>query len=107
MKKIYATLLMVFSVFIFAQDNEEKKVPKKNEIEGFKLYPNPAFEDEVQIVSKKNAYKNIVVYDVFGEEVLRKKISTPTLDISRLIPGVYLLQATEEDKTMTRKLVVK
>ena len=49
----------------------------------------------------------VVVYDVFGEIVLKDRISSDALNISRLVPGVYLLQVTENQKTMTRKLVVK
>ncbi|MEX0363491.1 MAG: T9SS type A sorting domain-containing protein [Allomuricauda sp.] len=47
------------------------------------------------------------IYDVFGEVVLTDRISTNTLNVSRLVPGVYVLQVTEDKKTMTRKLVIK
>lgn len=71
------------------------------------LYPNPAFEGVVHILTKANADKQITVYDVFGEMVLTDKIVGKTLDISRLVTGVYVLQVNEGQKTMTRKLVVK
>jgi hypothetical protein len=71
------------------------------------LYPNPAYEDVVYINTNDNALKMVIVYDVFGKIVLRDRISTDALNISTLIPGVYLLQVTEHQKTMTRKLVVK
>lgn len=73
----------------------------------FKLYPNPATNDVVYVTTTKNGTKDIVVYDVFGEMVLTDRISSKTLNISRLVAGVYVLQVTENTETMTRKLVVK
>jgi hypothetical protein len=77
------------------------------ETHNFTLYPNPAFDDVVYITTRYNDHKTITVYDVFGKVVLRDRISTNALNISRLVPGVYVLQVMEKNKTMTRKLVVK
>ncbi len=98
---------MVFSVSLSAQEPVDFKNPRKEEISGFKLYPNPAFNDVVYITTEKNARKEVTVYDVFGEIVLTDRILNTSLNISRLIPGVYVLQVSEESKTITRKLVVK
>ena len=107
MKKIYFALLMVFSVSLSAQEPMEFNNPRKEEISGFKLYPNPAFNDVVYITTEKNARKKVTVYDVFGEIVLTERILNTSLNISRLVPGVYVLQVIEDSKTITRKLVVK
>ena len=72
-----------------------------------KLYPNPATNGVVYITTTKNSMKDILVYDVFGEVVLTDRIASKTLNISRLVAGVYVLQVTENQKTMTRKLVVR
>ncbi len=80
---------------------------KTQEVKGFKMYPNPAYGNEIYITTAFNGTKKITVFDVFGEIVLRETISTNTLNISRLVPGVYVLQVNEGKKTMTRKLVVK
>lgn len=77
------------------------------ELKGFKMYPNPAYGDEVFIATASTNNKQINVYDVFGEVVLTARITTNALDISRLVPGVYVLQVTQDKKTITRKLVVK
>ncbi|MDE3742986.1 T9SS type A sorting domain-containing protein [Maribacter sp. D37] len=82
-------------------------VVRNGEIPGFKLYPNPAYDNVVHISTAKNARKEIVVYDVFGKVVLTDRILQTQLNISRLIPGVYVLQVTENNHTITRKLVVK
>lgn len=107
MKKIYFILLMVSSFVLFAQEPEQFKNDRNEDIEGFKLYPNPAINDVVYITTEKNAWKDIMVYDVFGEVVLTDRILNTSLNISRLIPGVYVLQVTENNNTITRKLVVK
>ena len=107
MKKIYFVLLMVFSVSLSAQEPVDFNNPRKEEISGFKLYPNPAFNDVVYITTEKNARKEVTVYDVFGEIVLTERILNTSLNISRLVPGVYVLQVTENSNTITRKLVVK
>jgi hypothetical protein len=108
MKKVYFLLLLALPLLTFSQDLLTVNDSKKQEIvKGFKMYPNPAYGDEVYITTETNGLKKITIFDVFGEVVLNEQISTNRLNISRLVPGVYVLQVTEQKKTMTRKLVVK
>lgn len=107
MKKIYAILLMLYSFAFYAQESVDFTTDRKEEITGFKLYPNPAYDDVVYVTTEKNARKQIIVYDVFGEVVLTERTSNTSLNISRLVPGVYVIQLTEDSNTITRKLVVK
>jgi len=107
MKRIYLTLLLAFTFVLSGQELVNVNLATDENVTNFKLYPNPAYEDVVYIKTKDNALKMVIVYDVFGEIVLRDRISTDALNISNLVPGVYLLQVTEHQKTMTRKLVVK
>lgn len=107
MRILYFTLFMFLTVALSAQTSLEFQNETTQEISEVKLYPNPAFEGMVHILTKANADKHITVYDVFGEVVLTDKIIGKTLDISRLAPGVYVLQVNEGQKTLTRKLVVK
>ena len=107
MKIIYTALFLAFSMVLSAQEPFDFQNQKNDEISGFKLYPNPVYDDVVHLTSKNNAAKLVVVFDVFGEMVLTERISNKILNISGLVPGVYVLQVTEAEKTMTRKLVVK
>lgn len=107
MKKLYFVLLMAIPIFIYGQELVSVNTEPVQELKGFKMYPNPAYGDEVYITTESNGTKEIKIFDVFGEVVLTSRITTNTLDISRLVPGVYVLQVTEQKKTMTRKLVVK
>ncbi len=98
-------MFFMFSVVAFGQEIAAVQAP--SEINGFKLYPNPAYNDVVYVTTSRNETKEIVIYDVFGEIVLTDRISTNTLNISRLVPGVYVLKVIENNTSMTRKLVVK
>ena len=71
------------------------------------MYPNPAFADVVYVTTEKNNLKEVRIYDVFGELVLTDRLTSKAMNISRLSPGVYVVQVTENDKSITRKLVVK
>ncbi|MGB3145967.1 MAG: T9SS type A sorting domain-containing protein [Maribacter sp.] len=107
MKKIYVVLIMLVSIGMYAQDSIRFDNLKNDEISGFKLYPNPATADVVYVTTDKNNLKEIRIYDVFGELVQTDRISNKTLNISKLSPGVYVVQVTENEKSITRKLVVK
>lgn len=107
MKILYLTAFLLCSLWGYGQEKNPPETPPSQEIPNFKLYPNPAYNDVVYITSEYNDTKVITVYDVLGEVVLTDRISTNTLNISRLVPGVYVLQVTERQKTITRKLVVK
>ncbi|ADV48343.1 hypothetical protein Celal_1018 [Cellulophaga algicola DSM 14237] len=106
MKKIYLILLMVFTFSLSGQELVENRA-NNTEITGFKLYPNPTFNDVVYITTKDNLKKNIQVYDLLGELVLQVNSHYKELNISKLDAGVYIVQVTENNKTTSRKLVVK
>ncbi len=97
MKKIYFFYLWLTTIS-FGQDLVTVNNGPVQELKGFKMYPNPAYGSEVYITTASNGTKEIKVYDVFGEVVLTQRITTNTLDISRLVPGVYVLQVTERKK---------
>ena len=106
MKHFYLILLLLFSLLTSAQDTAE--LPSTSEEPAtFKLYPNPAVDDVVYIKTKNNSVKEVTVFDVFGEVVLRDRITGTSLNIAKLIPGVYVLHVVENKKSMNRKLVVK
>jgi hypothetical protein len=107
MKLLYLALILAICPALSAQEYPPEQAGPRQETSDFTLYPNPAFDDVVYITTRHNEHKEITVYDVFGKVVLRDRISTNTLNISRLVPGVYVLQVAERNKTMTRKLVVK
>ena len=107
MKLLYLALFLAFSSMLSGQEFPPQDSKPQQESHNFTLYPNPAFDDVVYVTTKNNDHKSITVYDVFGKIVLRDRITTNALNISRLVPGVYVLQVVENNATMSRKLVVK
>ena len=105
MKYVYLFLFMGFSLVLSGQ--EKTGQPQEAVQQEFDLYPNPAFEDVVYVSTGNQAGKDITVYDIFGKAVLKARITTNSLNISRLVPGVYFLQVEQNNKSMIRKLVVK
>jgi hypothetical protein len=107
MKKIYFILFLGFSLAMYPQDDTLLTNSRNTEISGFKLYPNPATADIVYVTTEQNAVKQVRIFDVFGELILKDRISSKALDISRLSPGVYVVEVIEENKSINRKLVVR
>ncbi|WP_299158392.1 T9SS type A sorting domain-containing protein [uncultured Eudoraea sp.] len=107
MQKAYLFFLLVFTLVLSGQEKLPAIDEKDQESSNFTLYPNPAIDGIVYIKTLNNRSKDVTVYDVFGKIVLQDRISTNMLNIGRLSPGVYVIQVIENNKTMTRKLVVK
>jgi len=78
---------------------------KDNNIEGLKIYPNPA-SNLVNIVSNEIGYKEVKIFNVLGKCVL--DITTDqAVNISNLTPGVYILNIKQDGKKASSKLIVK
>lgn len=97
---------MIVAFTLTGQENLQKP-SENNEIIGFKLYPNPTFNNVVYITSKDNATKDVIVYDLFGEIVLKERTTYKELNVSTLDAGVYIIQVTENTKTTSKKLIIK
>lgn len=102
MKHLYLIVFFLVSSLAFGQTN-----PNSEEIDGFKLYPNPATNGRVHISTALNAPKKILIFDIFGSLVLETTIVGTELNISKLDAGVYMLRVNEGNRIATRKLVVK
>lgn len=101
MKQLYTLFfLFVAQIALSQQDVSDA-------IDGFKLYPNPATQGKVQIVTKSSQPKNIRIYDVLGTPVLETTLYGTDLDLSTLNSGVYLIQVFQQQKVATRKLIIK
>jgi hypothetical protein len=108
-KNYFYTLIaaIFFTTGALAQDSKQPKTQEDPSIEGLSLYPNPVSTGKVYITSKKDSEKEIIIFDVLGKKVLQTKISSRELNISNLIPGVYIIKIIEEDSTSSRKLIVQ
>ncbi len=115
MKKLYLLIFFfAFSTCLLAQTtNGQETSPKKSsqsfEIEGFEMYPNPITDGFLFISSLENQRKEVEIYDILGKRVFSRQLlqGKSRLDISVLRSGVYIIRVRENNKTTTRKLVVK
>ena len=72
------------------------------------IFPNPA-SDEVTIIPQNSSIMDIQIADFSGRVLMeylaqRDKIS---IDISSLMPGVYIIRIFENSNTITYRLVVQ
>lgn len=78
--------------------------------QSFKIYPNPA-QEQIAIQPTENwvvANTTVQIRDASGRLVLSQTLELNRIDISKLVPGLYLIQAfTSGEPLGTAKLVVE
>ncbi len=114
MKKSYFLIFsLLITTYFYGQTSDTSELDKSSsfakvqEIENFKMYPNPVTNGVIRINTLDNAQKSIQIFDILGKKVFSKLIINEELNISKLNSGVYILKVFENGKTATRKLVIK
>jgi hypothetical protein len=81
----------------------------RDNIEGFTAYPNPVIDKRFTVKTSNSSVKQVNIFNVLGKKVFTQSFSglQKTMDVSILNSGIYILKVTEEDKTVTKKLVIK
>lgn len=102
MKHLYIILLFFITTLAFSQQKTSG-----GEIEGLNIYPNPVTNGKVFIKTQENAPKKIMIFDVFGGNLLETTILGSELNLGNLDAGVYMIRIFEKDKVATRKLIIK
>jgi hypothetical protein len=77
------------------------------EVNNFKIYPNPTSLGYVTMASKNNAKMNVAVYDMLGKQVLNKTVTNNKLDVTSLNSGVYIMKVSQDNASVTKKLVIQ
>lgn len=106
----YITFLLAFFFTVSASAQDSKQLAKPQEttsIEGLSLYPNPVLNGKVYITSKNDLEKEIIIFDILGKKVLQTHLSSKELNVSDLVPGVYIIKISEENASATRKLIIR
>src|SRR5690606_19526819 len=77
----------------------------ENNIEDLAVYPNPA--QDILNISSKNAVENISIYSILGQEVMQfsPKQKSPSLNISSLASGLYIMKVKVDGHKGTYKIV--
>ena len=95
------------------------KIEIKNTIiekTGFKLYPNPSFEEVNFIyILEKEANVHLTIYSVNGQKIkslIENEIQVPgnysrIINVSTFENGVYFAKFTMDGNTKTYKMIVK
>jgi hypothetical protein len=73
----------------------------------FNIYPNPTNIGFVNISSKSSEVINAKVFDILGKEVMKGKVENNQLDVSSLNAGMYILRLSQNNATVTKKLVIQ
>ena len=76
-------------------------------LDSFKLYPNPTSLDYVNISSKNSETINASVFDILGKQIINTTVVNKKLDVSNLKTGIYILRLTQNNISITKKMVIK
>lgn len=71
------------------------------------IYPNPTNTGYVNITSKDSDELFATVFDILGKQVLEAKVENNQLNISNLNSGMYILKLSQNNATITKKLVIQ
>lgn len=89
--------------------NDNSNPLSTNEFGGtdFDMYPNPTSTGFVTVKTATNDIVAVAVYDILGKEVMIQEVNNERLDVSQLKAGVYIIRLTQNEKTVTKKLIIK
>lgn len=73
----------------------------------FSVYPNPTNTGFVNITSTSSDVLNAKVFDILGKEVLEGKVENNQLNVSNLNAGMYILKLSQNNATVTKKLIIQ
>ncbi|MCK7591025.1 T9SS type A sorting domain-containing protein, partial [Subsaxibacter sp. CAU 1640] len=101
-------------VMVFVNDCSSIEEPEEPEAYQFLVYPNPTSGNLNIRISGILTVTNISMYDLSGKMIFNEMISEEdgrfgierTLDLSNYSNGLYLLKLTDNQKTITKKIVV-
>ena len=68
------------------------------------LYPNPV-SDRLYVNSKEEF--SVIIFDLFGKQILKTKTSTQGIDVSYLANGTYIVRLENNKQVQTLKLIKK
>ena len=70
------------------------------------IFPNPAHV-ELNISAEGYSIEEIIIYTIAGQKVFGIRPESETIDISTLPPGMYIVEASIENRKVRQKLVIE
>lgn len=77
------------------------------ETANFSLYPNPTTRGNVTISSTNSQAISVQVFDILGKQVKNETLTNNTLNVASLKSGIYIVKITQNNASITKKLVIK
>ena len=73
--------------------------------DGLRIYPNPTSLDYIFVRHTEDV--SVQIFNVLGKKISVNQVSTsnPRLDISNLSSGIYLLKISNQENSITRKII--
>lgn len=71
------------------------------------FYPNPVESGGAIYFNNDNNFKNIDVINLIGETVYTAIVSSSTLQFPILVPGIYIIKASNEFTSLTSRIIVQ
>jgi len=83
-------------------------VAENNAIAGFKAYPNPA-QDFLNIQVESDGNASVEIFNINGQLIISDLLTAEVnrMNISSIVPGVYLLRVSQNGKTSFSRIVVQ
>jgi hypothetical protein len=73
----------------------------------FSVYPNPTSTGFVNIVGTNDDTISVSVYDILGKQVINETLTNNRINVSALNTGIYIVKISQNDASITKKLVIK
>ena len=74
---------------------------------GLNIFPNPVSSGYVTLKTSVSGVKNVELFDLNGRIVLKTSLSTNTLNVSSVNPGVYFIKLSINGVSETSKLIIR
>ena len=103
--------------FAFENVTNALNIEDVNDTVAFGMYPNPTTDKKVNLVYDVNALSSnnneVSIFSTAGQKVYQTNLNTnsgfynKSLDLSSLASGIYVLQFTSGNNSVTKKLILK
>jgi hypothetical protein len=71
------------------------------------MYPNPTSTVFVNVVGTNDNAILVSVYDILGKQVINETLTNNRINVSALSAGIYIVKISQNDASVTKKLVIK
>ncbi len=72
----------------------------------FSIYPNPVYGDTLHIISKEPGFIKVEIFNLLGQNVFSTSILNESINISELMPGIYIVKIIMGMVSSTHKIVI-